>query len=214
RLGLPRVDVAVAAGARAGVAEDLEGGRAAAPALGDVRAACLLANRVQARSVDELANVVVVAVRARRADLHPLRSARPLGDWKRALHRTASLVTGAETPSAARRRRPAPVARARASPAPQSLRGAGEAAEQPEEAERDAVHEESRYPSGHDGLLSLDAGYVPGRYRAEARRACTGCSQRPPPPSAGSCSKRRSKTSSSAAAASGLTSSTVTGRPA
>ena len=46
------VDVAVAARARAGVAEDLEGGRATAPALGDVRAARLLADRVQALAVD------------------------------------------------------------------------------------------------------------------------------------------------------------------
>ena len=47
-VGLARVDVAVAAGARARVAEDLEGRGAAPPALGDVRAARLLADRVQA----------------------------------------------------------------------------------------------------------------------------------------------------------------------
>ena len=46
--GPARVDVAVAARPGARVAEDLEGRRAAAPALGDVRAARLLADRVQA----------------------------------------------------------------------------------------------------------------------------------------------------------------------
>ena len=45
---LARVDGAVAAGARAGVAHDLERRGAAAPALADVRAAGLLADRVQA----------------------------------------------------------------------------------------------------------------------------------------------------------------------
>ena len=82
-LGLAGVDVAVAAGAGAGVAEDLEGRRAAAPALADVRAARLLADRVQARAVDQLADVEVARVRARRAHLHPLGAARPLGDGKR-----------------------------------------------------------------------------------------------------------------------------------
>ena len=45
---LARVDGAVAAGARAGVAHDLERRRAAAPALADVRAARLLADRDEA----------------------------------------------------------------------------------------------------------------------------------------------------------------------
>ena len=58
-LGLARVDVAVAAGAGARVAEDLERRRALAPALGDVRAARLLADGVQARAVDELLDVEV-----------------------------------------------------------------------------------------------------------------------------------------------------------
>ena len=85
-LGPAGVHVAVAAGAGAGVAEDLEGGGAAAPALGDVRAARLFADRVQARAVDQLAHVEVRGVRARCANLHPLRAARPLSDRQRALH--------------------------------------------------------------------------------------------------------------------------------
>src|SRR5919197_4988441 len=82
-LGLPGVDVAVAAGAGAGLAEDLKGRGAAAPALGDVRAARLLADRVQARAVDERLHVEVARVGARRAHLHPFRPARPLSDWQR-----------------------------------------------------------------------------------------------------------------------------------
>ena len=74
------VDVAVAAGAGAGVAQDLEGRGAPAPALGDVRAAGLLADRVQARAVDQLLDVEVARVGARRAHLHPLGAAGPLGD--------------------------------------------------------------------------------------------------------------------------------------
>ena len=85
-VGLAGVDVAVPAGAGARVAEDLERRRAAPPALGDVRAAGLLADRVQAGAVDELADVVVARVRARRAHLHPLRPPRPLGDRQRLLH--------------------------------------------------------------------------------------------------------------------------------
>jgi hypothetical protein len=80
RVGLAGVDVAVAAGAGARVAEDLECRGAAPPALGDVGAARLLADRVELRAVDQLADVVVAVVRARRTDLHPLRPARPLGD--------------------------------------------------------------------------------------------------------------------------------------
>ena len=62
RLGLAGVDVAVAAGAGARVAEDLERRRAASPALGDVRAARLLADRVQREPVHELLHVEVAAV--------------------------------------------------------------------------------------------------------------------------------------------------------
>ncbi len=62
RLRPAGVDVAVAAGPRARVAEDLEGRGAAAPALGDVRAARLLADRVQREPVDELLHVEVAAV--------------------------------------------------------------------------------------------------------------------------------------------------------
>ena len=83
---LAGVDVAVAAGAGAGLAEDLERRRPAAPALGDVRAARLFADRVQLRAVDQLLHVEVAAVLRRRAHLHPLRPARAVGDWERALH--------------------------------------------------------------------------------------------------------------------------------
>ena len=78
-----RVDVAVAAGAGAGVTEDLERRRALAPALGDVRAARLLAHGVQARAVDQLLDVEVAAVGARRPHLHPRGTARALGDGQR-----------------------------------------------------------------------------------------------------------------------------------
>src|SRR5215210_2666150 len=84
------MNVAVAASAGAGVSEDLKGGGAAAPALRDVRAASLLADRVQARAVNQLANVEVGGVRARRANLHPLRAARPLSHGQRALHEPES----------------------------------------------------------------------------------------------------------------------------
>ena len=86
-LGPARVDVAVAARAGARVAEDLERRGAAAPALADVRAARLLADGDEARAVEQLADVVVAAVGARRAHLHPLGAARALGDGKRRLHR-------------------------------------------------------------------------------------------------------------------------------
>ncbi len=86
------VDVAVPAGAGAGVAEDLERRCAATPALADVGAACLLADRVQALSVDELLDVEVARVRARCADLHPLGTARPLGDGQR-LHPASVCVS-------------------------------------------------------------------------------------------------------------------------
>src|SRR5581483_4528308 len=85
------MDVAVAARARARVAEDLERRRSAAPALADVRAARLLADRVQAGAVDQLADVVVARVGTRRAHLHPVGPARAVRDWQGALH-PASLV--------------------------------------------------------------------------------------------------------------------------
>ena len=92
-VGPAAVHVAVAARARARVAEDLEGRGAAAPALADVRAARLLADGVEALAVDELLDVVVARIRARRPDLHPVRAARPLRYGQRGLH-PASLVTG------------------------------------------------------------------------------------------------------------------------
>ena len=79
-VGLAAVHVAVAARTRARVPEDLERRRSTSPALADVRTASLLADRVQALAVDELLDVVVARARARRADLHPLRPARPLSD--------------------------------------------------------------------------------------------------------------------------------------
>src|SRR5207248_5957731 len=85
-LGLAGVDVAVATGPGAGVAEDLERGRAAAPALGDVRAPRFLADRVQRLPVNQLLHVEVARVRARRPYLHPLGPPRPLGYRKRLLH--------------------------------------------------------------------------------------------------------------------------------
>ena len=89
-LRLAGVDVAVAAGAGARVAENLEGRRAAPPALGDVRAAGLLADGVQREAVQKLLDVEVAAVGARRADFHPLGPAGPFGDGKRGLHRVES----------------------------------------------------------------------------------------------------------------------------
>ena len=75
------MDVAVAAGSRARVAEDLEGGRAATPALRDVRAARFLADRVQALSVDQLPHLEVARVAARRPHLHPLGPPGSVSDW-------------------------------------------------------------------------------------------------------------------------------------
>src|SRR5438874_1280208 len=89
-LGLAGMDVAVAAGARAGVAKDLERGRATPPALGDVRATGLLADRVQRLSVDQLLDVEVARIRARRAHLHPFGPPRPLGYRERLLHAAES----------------------------------------------------------------------------------------------------------------------------
>src|SRR5262249_30024585 len=68
------------------VAEDLERRRPAPPALGDVWAARLLADRVEARAVDQLPHVEVAGVRARGAHLHPLGAARPLRDRAGRLH--------------------------------------------------------------------------------------------------------------------------------
>jgi hypothetical protein len=85
-LRFPGMDVAVAAGPGARIAEDLERRGPAPPALRDVGAAGLLADRVQARAVDQLLDVEVTRVRARRADLHPLRPARPFSHGKRLLH--------------------------------------------------------------------------------------------------------------------------------
>src|SRR5205085_5707507 len=83
---LAGMHVAVAARSRAGVPEYLERRRPAPPALGDVRAARLLADRVEARAVDELLDVEVLRVGARCTNLHPFRPTRPLGDGKRRLH--------------------------------------------------------------------------------------------------------------------------------
>src|SRR3970282_2492145 len=59
RVGLSGADVEVAAGTGADVAEDLEGGRSATPALPDVRAPRLLADRVQLPFVDEALDLEV-----------------------------------------------------------------------------------------------------------------------------------------------------------
>ena len=105
RVGAARLHVAVAARAGARVAEDLERRRSAPPALGDVRAARLLADRVQLSAVDQLLDVVVLAVLRRRAHLHPLGAARPLGDGLRRLHprqsRAAARSRGARCTSSA-----------------------------------------------------------------------------------------------------------------
>jgi hypothetical protein len=85
-LGSSRVDVAVAARARAGLAEDLERRGAAPPALGDVGAASFLADGVELLAVDELPHLEVAGVRARRPHLHPFRPPGPVSDWLRALH--------------------------------------------------------------------------------------------------------------------------------
>ena len=105
-LRLAGVDVAVAAGTCARLAEDLERRGAAAPALRDVRAASLLADGVEREPVQQLLDVVEVPVGARRADLHPLRPAWALGDGKRRLHRSE--------PSCGLRGRAPPAPRARA----------------------------------------------------------------------------------------------------
>src|SRR4051812_13025441 len=71
---LARLDVAEAAASRARVAEDHERGRAALPALADVRARGLLAYRVQVLGADQVGQLAV-AWAARRRDLEPRRLA-------------------------------------------------------------------------------------------------------------------------------------------
>src|SRR5207249_1132943 len=71
--GPSRRDGAIAAGASADVAEDLERGGAAAPALADVGAAGLLAHGVQAALSHQPAQLREAAVRRRGAHGHPLR---------------------------------------------------------------------------------------------------------------------------------------------
>ena len=71
---LAGLDVAEAAAARAGVAEDHERRRAALPALADVRAGRLLADRVQVLRADQLGQLAV-ALAARRRHLEPRRLA-------------------------------------------------------------------------------------------------------------------------------------------
>ena len=65
--GLARLDVAEAAAARAGVAEDHEGGGAALPALADVGAGGLLADRVEVLALDHPAQLAVARAARRRA---------------------------------------------------------------------------------------------------------------------------------------------------
>ena len=67
------VDGAVAAGARAGVAHDLERRGAAPPALADVRAARLLADRVQALGAHDAVELVVARAGRAQAHAHPRR---------------------------------------------------------------------------------------------------------------------------------------------
>ena len=86
-----RGDGAVAAGARADVAHDLEGGGAAAPALADVGAACLLAHGVQAAVAHDLLQLAEAGVGRRRAHLHP---AGPLAGELGPRHRASSGSSG------------------------------------------------------------------------------------------------------------------------
>ena len=82
---LAGLDVAEAAAARAGVAEDHEGRRAALPAVADVRAGGLLADRVQALVADHPVELPV-ALAARRRDLEPARLAAAEGQRLRPEH--------------------------------------------------------------------------------------------------------------------------------
>src|SRR5207244_10276200 len=77
-LRLAGLDVAEAAAARAGVAEDHERRGAAVPTLADVRAGGLLADGVELVALDH-ALQLEVARSARRADLEPRRLALPIG---------------------------------------------------------------------------------------------------------------------------------------
>ena len=85
-VGLPGMDVAIAAGSRARVAEDLERRCSPSPALADVGAARLFADRVQPSLAHEALDLVVARVDARPADLHPFRPARALCHRQRLLH--------------------------------------------------------------------------------------------------------------------------------
>src|SRR4029079_2644227 len=118
----------------------------ASPALRDVRAAGLLAHGHEARPVKELAHVPVLALRARRADLHPRRPAGPLGDGKRPLHRRQSTdgVVCAAPPSSgsassARRYRIGLVA-ARGARAPRGSGGGGSPRALPKASATSAAH--------------------------------------------------------------------------
>src|SRR5687768_13015225 len=71
-------DVAERAAARADVAEDHEGGRALAEALGDVRTRGFLANRVQLLLAQDALDVVEARVRTCRAHANP----GGLGQWR------------------------------------------------------------------------------------------------------------------------------------
>src|SRR5438876_1828636 len=76
------VDEAVAARACADVAEDLERRRAATPALRDVRATSLFADRVEVTLADETLYLEVAGVGAGRPDPHPIGSAGPVRNRK------------------------------------------------------------------------------------------------------------------------------------
>ena len=82
---LAGLDVAEAAAARAGVAEDHERRRAALPAVADVRAGGLLADRVQALVADHPVELAV-ALPARRRHLEPARLAAAEGQRVRPEH--------------------------------------------------------------------------------------------------------------------------------
>src|SRR5205085_7510601 len=69
---LSLIDSAETAMARAGVAAEHERGGAIRPALEDVRAACLLTDRVQVQALDELQHVVLIR-RIAQTYLQPLR---------------------------------------------------------------------------------------------------------------------------------------------
>ena len=95
---LARVHVAVPARARARVAEDLERRRPAPPALSDVRAARLLADRDEPTLAHEALHLEVLRVGARRAHLHPLGPPWTLRYGKRPFHRDKSRDAVSEAP--------------------------------------------------------------------------------------------------------------------